>query len=243
MKFLPLSDLHFEFHKDDGKEFIKSLPTDISADVGAVILAGDICSLEQLPDTLRRFSDRYAYVFYTWGNHECYGASIAEVRDAVHYLEDEIFNLYVLDNTTFEFKHFKIGGTTLWFPDQENNSHFEPWLDDFQVIDDFKPYEENKRAIDYLQSEKTNDIDIMVTHHLPSPMSIHSGYEGHVLNRFFLCDVEDKIKEKQPKLWIHGHTHCSFDYTIFRTRVVCNPLGYPIELNPQFRSDLLIELS
>ncbi len=27
-------------------------------------------------------------------------------------------------------------------------------------------------------------------------------------------------------LWIHGHTHDSFDYVHNGTRVVCNPRGY-----------------
>jgi calcineurin-like phosphoesterase family protein len=28
------------------------------------------------------------------------------------------------------------------------------------------------------------------------------------------------------QLWIHGHTHDSFDYQVHGTRVVCNPRGY-----------------
>lgn len=28
-------------------------------------------------------------------------------------------------------------------------------------------------------------------------------------------------------LWVHGHTHDSFDYEINKCRVVCNPRGYP----------------
>jgi len=30
----------------------------------------------------------------------------------------------------------------------------------------------------------------------------------------------------QIKLWIHGHTHESFDYMVGDTRIVCNPRGY-----------------
>jgi Icc-related predicted phosphoesterase len=44
--------------------------------------------------------------------------------------------------------------------------------------------------------------------------------------------------EHQPRLWIHGHTHESFDYEIGKTRVVCNPRGYAsIEENKGFRPD------
>ena len=31
---------------------------------------------------------------------------------------------------------------------------------------------------------------------------------------------------KVPVLWVHGHTHDSFDYQIGNCRVVCNPRGY-----------------
>ena len=27
-------------------------------------------------------------------------------------------------------------------------------------------------------------------------------------------------------LWIHGHTHTSFDYRVGGCRVICNPRGY-----------------
>ena len=27
-------------------------------------------------------------------------------------------------------------------------------------------------------------------------------------------------------LWVHGHTHDSFDYEVAGTRVLCNPRGY-----------------
>ncbi len=38
MKVLVLSDLHLEFHKDDGLSFIESLNTDVDV----LVLAGDI---------------------------------------------------------------------------------------------------------------------------------------------------------------------------------------------------------
>jgi len=50
--------------------------------------------------------------------------------------------------------------------------------------------------------------------------------------------MDDFILEHQPRLWIHGHTHESFDYKIGKTRVVCNPRGYAsTEKNKGFRPD------
>ena len=46
-------------------------------------------------------------------------------------------------------------------------------------------------------------------------------------------------------LWVHGHTHDSFDYTINGTRVVCNPRGYVIDgvnENARFDPDLVIAI-
>ena len=42
-------------------------------------------------------------------------------------------------------------------------------------------------------------------------------------------------------LWIHGHTHTAFDYTVRGTRVVCNPRGYAGE-QTGFRADLVVEV-
>ena len=39
-----------------------------------------------------------------------------------------------------------------------------------------------------------------------------------------------QVREHQPKLWIHGHSHDRCDYLLGKTRVVANPLGYPNEL-------------
>jgi Icc-related predicted phosphoesterase len=49
------------------------------------------------------------------------------------------------------------------------------------------------------------------------------------MNAFFVCDMTAHISERQPKLWIHGHSHDRCDYLLGTTRVVANPLGYPSE--------------
>ena len=48
-----------------------------------------------------------------------------------------------------------------------------------------------------------------------------------MLNPFFVCDCEEIMKRREPAIWIHGHTHVAFDYFLGRTRVICNPIGYP----------------
>jgi hypothetical protein len=58
----------------------------------------------------------------------------------------------------------------------------------------------------------------------------------------FSSDLEALMMRYQPDLWIHGHTHDSFDYQIGRTRVICNPAGYSYEPNPEFKWDLVVDL-
>jgi predicted phosphodiesterase len=66
---------------------------------------------------------------------------------------------------------------------------------------------------------------VVLTHHAPHENSVHPRYQGDTLNAAFASHVPDIIE--QAHLWMHGHTHDSFDYTIGRCRVVANPLGYP----------------
>lgn len=42
--------------------------------------------------------------------------------------------------------------------------------------------------------------------------------------------------------YIHSHVHSEYDYAIGRTRVICNPRGYPDDPNEGFIPDLVIEI-
>jgi hypothetical protein len=81
---------------------------------------------------------------------------------------------------------------------------------------------------------KLPPTDVVITHHMPSALSVHEKYTDDALNLFFLCEMDDVILDLKPKLWIHGHTHVPFDYKLGDTRVLCNPKGYPRE-----RTDLV----
>jgi Icc-related predicted phosphoesterase len=70
---------------------------------------------------------------------------------------------------------------------------------------------------------------VVVTHHLPASKSIATRYANDPLNPAFASRLEDVIERYRPALWIHGHTHEPCDYELFRTRVICNPRGYPGE--------------
>jgi Icc-related predicted phosphoesterase len=82
-----------------------------------------------------------------------------------------------------------------------------------------------------------------MTHHAPSLQSIPDKYKNEFIRVAYASDLEQKILEKQPQLWVHGHVHESFDYRIGETRVVCNPRGYVMdETNPKFNPSLVVEV-
>ena len=65
------------------------------------------------------------------------------------------------------------------------------------------------------------------------------------INACFVSDLADRIARWQPALWLHGHTHDSFDYRLGATRVVCNPRGYApggVVENACFDPQLVLEV-
>jgi hypothetical protein len=98
---------------------------------------------------------------------------------------------------------------------------------------------------DWLEARLEEPFDgptVVVSHHCPSPRSVPERFRADPMSPAFSSDLEAIILRHQPDLWIHGHTHDSFDYTIGRTRVICNPAGYSHEHNPDFMPDLVVDL-
>lgn len=67
---------------------------------------------------------------------------------------------------------------------------------------------------------------VVVTHHLPHPRSVSVKYKDSPLNPAFASDLSELVESCGAALWVHGHTHDSFDYVAGSTRIVCNPKGY-----------------
>ena len=88
---------------------------------------------------------------------------------------------------------------------------------------------------------------VVVTHHAPHRNSLAAQYADDWLSPAFVSELPAEFFEI-PELWIHGHTHASFDYWVGKCRVVCNPRGYLLGRmrdrpeNPQFNPSLVIEI-
>lgn len=244
LKIQVLSDLHLEFDRDHAKQFIDMLDPD---GIDVLVLAGDICANRQIVAMMQLLCQRYSCSDVVWvhGNHEFYGtdrpSTISQTQEALRQNK----NLHWLDCSSKVIRGQRFVGATLWFADGEKNAELEKYMNDFYVIADLKQwvYTENARATAFLK-KTTNSEDIVITHHLPSVKSVAPRFSISDLNAFFVCDMEQFIELNGPKLWIHGHTHDSFDYGIphrfamTSTRIVCNPRGYwPNDLNPDFEID------
>lgn len=238
MNLLILSDLHFEFHADKGEEFVELLPQD---DVDVVVLAGDISSYDNLSSALGKFSKKYSHVIHVLGNHEFYDSTFEKVKEECRNIVSSYKNVSILNRSSVVIDGQRFIGSTLWFEKTPIGDKNRGFMNDFHSIKNLERwvYEENFKDSTFLTRE-VNEHDIVVTHHLPSHKSVHSKFKGNSLNSFFVYDMENLILEKQPKIWIHGHTHESCYYNIKNTTVICNPFGYAgYELNRKFKDSII----
>lgn len=259
MRLRVLSDLHFEFHRDEGAEFVRGQDW---RGVDLLVLAGDI-SKQRLgfDKTLAMFRKQFnCPIVYVPGNHEYHESDLEPVRRALRAAVTKLRGVYVLDHDVLEVstgpggEKRRIVGTTLWYgktpapKDPFLLSTDEEWgrgiirsvdekgvterpYADFEAIPRLPDWfdDEHKRAKKFLE-DNVREGDIVVTHFLPTRHSTPEQFKTALNNCWFVADeMESFIEERRPALWIHGHTHTSCDYVLGATRVVCNPLGYLTE--------------
>jgi predicted phosphodiesterase len=247
MKIHILSDLHTEFSDFD--------PLETDADV--VVLAGDIgVGAAGIVWAARQYPE--APVVYVPGNHEFYGH---DVHDTNRLFDAAPANIRVLSDDACDLEGVRFLGSTLW-TDFKLYGEGEAWSARQRAkafIEDFTSIRNGKRLFTpedsvelhaaskaWLVSElqkKFHGTTVVVMHHLPASPSIAEKYKNDPLSPAFASRLEDVIEQYQPDLWIHGHTHVPCDYEIFRTRVVCNPRGYPSEYSGTgFSPGLVVEV-
>jgi len=251
LNILLLSDLHLEY-----EPFVPSVN---SADV--VVLAGDIGvgakGVLWAKDTFD------VPVVYVSGNHEYHDPCLSMAEHKELMLEACVgTNVSWLDNDVVTINGVRFIGSTLWADLKGSPSPLYCDIDCITVDYDTTtssggvvPFNESyakllfKRNRAWLMSELNKSFDgktVVVTHHAPSFGSLHRQYETNPWNSCYISDLEALMGENID-VWVHGHTHNSFDYTLNGTRIICNPRGY---LNPfggwenkLFDSNLIIDLN
>jgi Icc-related predicted phosphoesterase len=231
-----------------------------------LILAGDIIMIkykERFWSFFKDISERFKEVILIDGNHSTYRYNFKTgYRDLKEFLR-EFKNIHLLENEVFEIDDFAIFGAVMWTNFSNRDKFAMDYavgaMSDFQVIEYNAEDGSNKMhwtpELSVLEHENTikhmteffkkykNKRKIVVTHHLPSFQSVSFEFHGSYLNPAFYSDLDKFIEKNKPEVWIHGHTHVSFDYKIADTRILCNPRGYNNGAeNPEFNPKLVIEL-
>lgn len=238
MKLHILSDLHLSVHP--------LAPPRTDADL--VILAGDI----HRPAPAMAWALALGKpVVYVPGNHEFYGSSLQATVQELQALAAGT-PVHVLDNQVLVWRGLRIVGSTLWTDYLAGGSGAAQdaaiaqalaFNRDFSRIrcgppDAQRPFtppdaaELFARNVRWLRATLDEPFDgptVAVTHHAPSLRSIHPRFAGSPLNAGFVSDAEHLLGAERACLWVHGHTHDSFDYRVNGTRVLCNPRGYAVD--------------
>ncbi len=255
MKLHILSDIHLEFGD-------LSVP-EVDADV--TVLAGDIgVGLQGIEWALQAF-DRP--VIYVMGNHEFYGqrtmsALWQKAREKVAGT-----HVHLLENRAVEIDGVRFLGSTLWTDfdlagDRDAAMKAALDMNDYWSIlteqrtgyghtsnravrlapkDTLRMHQESVAWLAKELEDQNSQPPVVVTHTAPHRGSLHEKYERHPISPAFVSDLDGLVKH--AGLWIHGHTHDSFDYRVGECRVVCNPRGYAgRELNRDFDPGLVVEV-
>lgn len=231
-----LSDLHLEF----SERHPPWSPPETDADI--VILAGDIDNGTRAIDWAEQTFPRRT-VLYVPGNHEYYETEIREANAALRQRSARSANVRVLLDDEFVIGGVRFLGTTLWTDfelfgrDRRADCIAESlkYVTDFRLVD-YGPgrrltpedtIDFHREAIRFLGERLAVPFDgptVVVTHHGPHPLSVHPRWAGTLSSGAFVSDLTPLLG--QCRLWVHGHTHDGFDYTVKGTRVVANPMGY-----------------
>jgi len=223
-----LSDLHTEFSPFDvGASDLKT--TDY------LVLAGDIgCGLGAKAMITKISQENPSLpIILVLGNHELYGVGVC-AYDMWKEVAKEWQNIYVLQNSTATLDGLKFIGTTLWTDLTDEKTWAKQNISDYMRIPLWTTEDctrEHMLAVSFLEDELINTTDnsstVVVTHHVPTFHGIPPQYVGHKGQRSFASNLDYLIDACQPALWIYGHTHGSMDFWMGKTRLVCNPRGYP----------------
>ena len=228
MKLQVLSDLHLDFRND--LKPIHDALRNCGADV--LVLAGDTCELRNPRNAYEYYApicDMFEVVLFVNGNHEHFHLNGDAVNDICVDLRDRISNLGWLNNSTSTIAGHKFYGGTFWYDvDGMLDTSWKEFIDSWNILGSKKLIRKAHSEFVKNANKMVDSDTIVISHNAPHRRSIAPMFAGSELNQFFVTPNRI-LSGKQPKLWVHGHTHSPFDYKEGNTRVMCLPLGYPRE--------------
>ena len=257
MKAWIFSDLHLEM--DASFDDLSIPDADICLCAGDVHDGGFVSAIRWLS----RFVAPCMPVIFVPGNHEYYRSSINEVLAAGYELAKGLNKIYLLDGDSISLNGFRFIGANLWTDFALRGDPLLPMATAEDQLSDYRRIKHSKTPFRRftpqesrtLDMRATVDIDnahrsqrdlptVVVTHHAPSLASLSRELLKDPLTPTLASRFEHRILEYGPLLWVHGHIHSSSDYYIGKTRVICNPLGYPDDPSRKiFVPDLVVDLA
>lgn len=271
MRIAIYSDLHVEFGSFEP-------PANLDADVAVLagdILTPGSRAIRWMSRASVFGRQRIVFVA---GNHEYYGRELlseelgmrieaARARDAVvHFLQCDVL---VIDGvrflgctlwTDFELRLQDVSGEPLAKRElamqnceHQLNDYARIRVQDDEAecrllpIDTLAIHRRHRQWLAAKLGEPFTGPTVVVTHHAPHRGSLEPRFAAEPLSAGFVSELPESFFEV-PRLWIHGHTHHSFDYQVGKCRVVCNPRGYPQATrktyeNSGFNPRMIVELA
>lgn len=265
MKIHAISDLHLEVQSYNRK----AMP-----DADVLVLAGDIVRLSNMDrccaqEHFEDWAKKYPHVLVIMGNHEHYNYQFSETAKDYRKFLSQWPNVTLLDNEIKVIDDVLFVGSTMWTNFGDGNPTVQIMADegitDFRSIKHYSgdeppayfkvrhAWKEFLRSKSWMSMVLDDDAlaeykgVVVISHFCPSYKSIHPKWGNDPLNYYFSSDCEHLMETVD--LWIHGHTHSSFDYQVKAPlnpsgycRVVCNPKGYGRENSKEFNPNLILEI-
>ena len=234
-----LSDTHIH-----PARHISFTAADILPDADGLVIAGDLGNpLRFVAEWIRGLSRAHPSlgIFLIPGNHEYYnedfGTFDGRFMDTMRAIGP---NVFPMQESVVEWRGVRFLGTTLWsrvLPRERRA--VQSCLNDYRLIrhqgriltpaDTTRRFEENVLWLESALARHFAGSSVVISHHLPSPSCTHPMWRKSDINSGFASNLDAIILKYRPDWWIHGHTHNPVDTRIGETRVLCNPVGYPLE--------------
>lgn len=243
MYLRPISDLHLEMYDGQYDKAINKFLPELDTDKDTVLtIAGDLSQAHRTDwiKFLDKVSERFKAIIYVPGNHSFYrNHCFPNISDP------KINNVYILNNDFVLLDDVAFIGSTLWTNFGNDPLYMEVarrGMNDYVMIsvkeenggrrltpeDTVKEFYKSKsyifEAIRILKERRFKTV--VVTHHSPTPESVHEKYTGQDLNYAFFTDLRDEIEHNGPDIFHWGHQHSYYKGRLGNTRLILNPLGY-----------------
>ena len=259
MRILLLSDLHHELWRENAPVI-----DPVASRPDIVILAGDIdTGAKAVTWAAATFAG--IPVLYVHGNHEAYGRNLDATQDDIAAACAASGNVHFLDCGEYIAGSVRFLGATMWtdFCLYGDDSRAAAMRAAEAVMNDYRRIRLAKKGYRKLRAPDTagyhtlhkgwlatkldepfDGLTVVITHMAPSMQSVVGQYANDLISAAYASRLEDLAHK--ANLWVHGHMHDSFDYTIGDCRVVTNPCGYirrdGSPENERFDPNFVIEL-